>query len=40
MQMESETGRTWAKISNFVQYISKKHLLQCKFGYNDNTIEV
>ena len=35
-----ETGQIWTKISNFVQYNSKKHLLKCKFKYNDNTKEI
>ena len=33
-------GQMWTKISNFVQFNSTKHLLQCKFKYNDNTIEI
>ena len=35
-----ETGQMWTKISNFVQFSNEKHLLQCKFKYNDNTIEI
>ena len=35
-----ETGQMQTKISNFVQFINKKHLLQCKFKYNDNTTEI
>ena len=35
-----ETGQMWTKISNFVQFINKKRLLQCKFKYNDNTTEI
>ena len=35
-----EIGQMWTKISNLVQFNDKKHLLQCKFEYNDNTIEI
>ena len=35
-----ETGQMWIKTSNFVQFNNKKHLLQCKCKYDDNTIEI
>ena len=35
-----EIGQMWTKIFNFVQFNDKKHLLQCKFEYNDNTMEI
>ena len=28
------------KMSNFVQFNNKKHLLQCKVKYNDKTIKI
>ena len=36
----TENRQIWTKISNFVQSNSKKHLVKCKFKYNDNTIEI
>ena len=30
----------WQKISNLVQFNNKKHLLQCKVKYNDETIKI
>ena len=33
-----EIGHLLTKISNFVQFNNKKHLLQCKVKYNDETI--
>ena len=35
---DRENGHLLTKISNFVQFSNKKHLLQCKVKYNDETI--
>ena len=35
-----EIGHLLTKISNFVQFNNKKHLLQCKVKYNDETIKI
>ena len=35
-----ETGHLLTKISSFVQFNKKKHLLQCKVKYNDETIKI
>ena len=35
-----ENGYLLPKISNFVQFNSKKHLLQCNLKYNDETIKI
>ena len=35
-----ETGQMRTKISNFVPFNYKKHLLRCKFKFNDNAIEI
>ena len=35
-----ETGHLLTKISNFVQFNNKKHLLQCNVKYNDETIKI
>ena len=35
-----ETGHLLTKISNFVQFNNKKHLLQCKVKYNDETMKI
>ena len=34
------TGHLLAKISNFVQFNNKKHLLQCKVKYNVKTMKI
>ena len=36
----SETRHLLTKISNFVQFNNKKHLLQCKVKYNDEMIKI
>ena len=35
-----ETEHLLIKMSNFVQFNNKKHLLQCKVKYNDETIKL
>ena len=35
-----EMGYLLTKISNLVQFNNKKHLLQCKVKYNDETIKI
>ena len=35
-----EIGNLLTEISNFVQFNNKKHLLQCKVKYNDETIKI
>ena len=35
-----ETGYLLTKISNFVQFNNKKHLLQCKVKHNDEMIKI
>ena len=35
-----ETGHLLTKIFNFVQFNNKKHLLQCKVKYNDETMKI
>ena len=37
---KSEIGNLLTEISNFVQFNNKKHLLQCKVKYNDETIKI
>ena len=40
MQMNREIRHLLIKISNFIQFNNKKHLLQCMAKYNDETVEI
>ena len=35
-----EISHLFTKISNFVQFNNKKHLLQCKVKYNEEAIKI
>ena len=37
---DREPGHVLTKISNFIQFNNKKHLLQCNVKYNDGMINI